>query len=469
MTGKTYKPYGDVEMLWYEHPAECCLVGPAGTGKSRGIGEFLLWALLEFPGSRALAMRKTRVSMSQSWLVTWEDKVLAADVDATYLEVPLLEARQKEGRPSYKFKNGSELVLGGMDQPTRLFSTEYDIAYVNECNELTEGEWESLHRALRNNKMPFQRLIGDMNPDAPTHWMRRRMNEGRTKEYVVLHKDNPSLTPEYLTRLSRLTGTRRARLYEGRWVAAEGQIWENFNHGPPHLIDKVPLLTGGRSVIMWKIASVDWGFRNPGCIQVWGVDNDNRMYLLEEVYFVEKTIDWWVQKARELFRRHQLRVFVCDPAEPGFIHQFRQAGLPTREANNDVLVGLDTVRNRLDLQPDGRPALAVLRGCTRPLDERLRELQRPVGLLEEIPGYVWKKVEADKYGKEEPDPNVAQHACDCARYAAMYLDRYGYADDDEDQQYRKGTMGDIMKHEDVWEWSKEHEATYGRDWLMRLN
>src|SRR6185503_16380961 len=152
-----------------------------------------------------------------------------------------------------------------------LFSTEFDLIYVNEATELTENEWESLHRALRNNVAPYQQLVGDCNPDAPTHWLNQRCIAGRTKRLLSRHADNPTLTPAYLERLDRLTGVRRQRLFLGLWVAAEGQIWEQFD--PQHHVRAWDVDLSNRDgrirlneneveqvCIKSTFASVDWGF-----------------------------------------------------------------------------------------------------------------------------------------------------------------------------------------------------------------
>lgn len=84
---RPYTPYGAAGQLFYARAAEVLLAGPAGTGKSRACLEKLHLAAMKYPGMRGLIVRKTRESLSESGLVTFEDKVLPE------------QSRLKEGPP----------------------------------------------------------------------------------------------------------------------------------------------------------------------------------------------------------------------------------------------------------------------------------------------------------------------------------------------------------------------------------
>src|SRR5262245_18789924 len=60
-------------------PLECMIAGPAGTGKSLGIGKFL-WAICDrCKDAKILVLRKTRVSLNDSFLDTFESEVFGLD------------------------------------------------------------------------------------------------------------------------------------------------------------------------------------------------------------------------------------------------------------------------------------------------------------------------------------------------------------------------------------------------------
>jgi len=169
------------------------------------------------------------------------------------------------------------------------------------------------------------------------------------------------------------------------------------------------------------IASVDWGFTNPGALQVWATDSDGRMYLVHEVYQTHKTIDWWIAKAKEAQSTFSPEVFVCDPSEPGYIQQFKQAGLRAIGASNDVTLGIQRVQMRLAIAGDGRPRLYLLYDAMGDPDIALQEGYKPTSARDEFPAYVWQETKDGRPNKEQP-LKANDHAMDATRYAVMHLD-----------------------------------------------
>lgn len=381
------------------------------TGKSFGAGHYINWIAETYPGCRILVLRKTRVSLSESFMVTFEAKVLPPDHEA--LERPV----SRSHRVVYQYGNGSQIVLGGMDNPTRLFSSEYDIIYVQEATELTEAEWESLHRALRNGVVPWQQLLGDCNPDAANHWLNTRCHQKKTTRLVSKHIDNPTITQEYLARLESLTGVRRKRLYDGLWCSAEGMVYEDWDAGV-HVIDEFHK-TNARRIV----ASKDWGFRDPGVTQLWAVDNDSRMVCIAELYQTAKTVDWWLEHDLALASKYDIDAWVADPSEPGYIEQYRRASLAVYEADNDIMVGLRIVQQRLRKQADGRYGLYFLRDCLQGVDNALVEARQPFSTTQEFETYVYEEPKDGKALKEKP-VDYSNHGMDAMRYACMFVDRY---------------------------------------------
>src|SRR5690625_266521 len=159
---RPYQPFGRmVDLLKVKGP-EIMLAGPPGTGQSRASLEKIHLCAERYPGMRALIARKTRVSLTQTGLVTLEDHVLPEGH-------PGLQGAQRSHRSTYQYPNGSEIVVGGMDNPVKVMSAEYDLIYVQEATELLESDWEQLTTRLRNGRMPYQQIIGDCNPSPPPH------------------------------------------------------------------------------------------------------------------------------------------------------------------------------------------------------------------------------------------------------------------------------------------------------------
>ena len=216
-------------------PKDLLLCGPAGTGKTYAALSVIHVIAAENPDLRILLCRKTRKSLTNSTLVTYEQEILPADG----MEFIARGAR-RDHRSSYHYPNRTEIVLAGMDDPAPITSSAWDIAFINEAIDIAEEGWDvvgsRLNRPGRDRR--FGWLLGDTNPGDPAHWLRKRCEEGRTALWDTTHRANPAMfeggrwTPaglDYMDRLGRLKGTRRKRYLEGIWAAGEGQWFENFD------------------------------------------------------------------------------------------------------------------------------------------------------------------------------------------------------------------------------------------------
>jgi PBSX family phage terminase large subunit len=239
-----YHAKGAAARLFREQSPELLIEGPAGTGKTRAVLEKVNWLCEEHAGIRILICRATRVSMTESVLVTFENKVLWPGHPA------VTGTASRANRHSYTYPNGSEIICGGLDNPDRIMSTEYDVICVFEATETSEEAVEKLATRLRNNVLPYQQLICDCNPAAPGHWLNQRALRGQMVRLLSRHNDNPSVTPEYLGTLKGLTGHRRARLYEGRWVAGEGTVYPEFDV-ERHVIRAFPIPDSWPWIVWW--------------------------------------------------------------------------------------------------------------------------------------------------------------------------------------------------------------------------
>ncbi len=277
--------------------------------------------------------------------------------------------------------------------------------------------------------MSYQQLIADCNPSAPTHWLKRRADRGDILMLESRHEDNPSVTQAYLATLDKLTGVRKLRLRYGKWAAAEDLVYEEWNRDI-HLASRKQLQTWGvlteqetvnRDVIKQCVASVDWGFTNPGVIHVYGVDGDTRAYLLREYYKTGKTVDeYWVPLAKELKKEYGISKFVCDPSEPAYIEQFNKAGLNAIKATNAIASGINAVQARFKIAGDSKPRLFVYEYALQERGEKREAAHEPYCLEQELDAYAWPVSKNGQPVKEVP-VKLNDNACDALRYLCQYL------------------------------------------------
>lgn len=172
-------------------PVEILLEGPAGTGKTTGLMAGVFWLCENFPNIRVLLVRLVRKDLDDSHLKAFEEVLPVGHA--------VLRGCRREGRQRYQFPNGSELVVKGMNRPSGMYSTQYDVVVIGEAFELAgargEDTYQQFYRATRNNKLPNSRhyIISDTNPAEQTHWLNRRAKDGLMIRLRSQHVDNPAL------------------------------------------------------------------------------------------------------------------------------------------------------------------------------------------------------------------------------------------------------------------------------------
>lgn len=404
---------------------EILISGAAGTGKSRAVLEKINLICLLTPGVKALILRKTARSLATSALRTWErDVVREAMLDGSvhYYGGSAREPAQ------YRYRNGSAVVIGGLDDPMKVMSTEYDIAFIQECTEVSEEDWESVNIRLRNGAISFQQLIGDCNPGPPTHWLLERAAKGKLVHLISQHEDNPRyFTPagaptqegvDYIARLDSLTGVRYLRLRKNIWAAAEGVIYDMFDPAI-HVIDPFPVPPSWE-----RIWAVDFGYTNPFVWQDWALDHDRRAYLVREIYMTSRLVE---DHARQILSLGGPRpsVIVCDHDAEDRATLERHLGMGTVPAEKAVTSGIESVASRLKLAGDGRPRLQFFKDALVEKDATLTERKLPTCTVEEIPGYIWAPEPPSADRKREQPVKRNDHGADAARYFVCEIDLHG--------------------------------------------
>lgn len=416
-----FAPRGAVKQLWGSRDFETMVSGPAETGKTWGCLQYVNALLWKYPGAHGVMLRKTYADLIASALRTYL-RILGPNSPVV--------AFGGERPQWFDYPNGSRLWVAGLDNAGKVLSTERDFFYTVQAEELSENDWETMTtRATgRGAVMPYTRVFGDCNPGPPTHWIKQRQANGVLKLLESRHEDNPTLysddgeITEQGTKsigiLDALTGVRRLRLRLGKWAAAEGAVYEDYDPAI-HVVDRLP-----KNWQVWrKIRSIDFGYTNPFVCQWWAIDPDGRMYLYREIFHSRRLVE---DHAKEIVRLSEGETYEATVADHDAEDRATLArhGVGTRPAYKGVTVGLDAVGARLKKAGDGRPRLFIVSGATVERDERLVELKLPASTEQEMPEYSYPKNKDGKPIKEEP-LKVNDHGCDTLRYAVAYADNCG--------------------------------------------
>lgn len=218
-------------------------------------------------------------------------------------------------------------------------------------NEATALHDTFIKEVISRCSYPGARVFMDTNPENPAHTVKvdyidhdgQRLDNGRLniRAFSFTLFDNDTLDPEYVESIVKSTpsGMFTDRDIYGRWVAAEGIVYKDFDQAKHLLtaeqIKQVNMVT--------YFAGVDWGYEHYGAIVVIGQDDLGRLYLLEEHAKQHEEIDYWVDIAKGVKARYGNILFYCDSARPEHVSRFRREGLRARNADKAVLSGIEVV------------------------------------------------------------------------------------------------------------------------------
>lgn len=416
---------GDIWQLyeWLDHPelatTEVLFEGQPGAAKTRNILEWIRHVLDRFPGTKVLFVRETRESVTDSILPIWEEEVLG-------LDHPALGGSQRENRSRYRDPDkGWEVVLGGLNKPRKLFSTQWDIIYFCEIQETTLRKWLYFARSQRQRgevkgakndlpRVPFKLRIGDCNPEDEYHWANQRAcnggDHGGERCPGVMHRlrgkvwDNPlyynrslrewtEAGAEYVGQLVRsLRGTiLYDRLVLGLWRSTQGMVWGDYDPAKHLITGELDYNDDGDFVLLspdlpsprrmeYFVGGHDIGWDAPGCAHVWGFDSEERAYLIAEVYKREMSTDApaggdlsWCDVWEFFWKEYNPAKIVTDH-DPDFIKQIRRRlrlrdkdirlGRWSKERSSKTRekTGIDVVRRYMKQRPDGSVGFHIVQG-----------------------------------------------------------------------------------------------------------
>ena len=204
------------------------------------------------------------------------------------------------------------------------------------CDELTLFGEDFFVMLLSRLSERGAKLFATTNPDSPTHWVKRDYLDNTAVDLLSFHftlDDNIFLPREYTAQLkAEFCGVFYDRFILGRWVAAEGRVYDGFTQGciisPQELAER---LAQGR--LITSAVGVDYGGNSSASAFVHvGFDAGfTNVYVLSEYYdarnrSAESLIAAFAEyAAHERERFPVLCAAYCDSAEQLLVKSFRHA------------------------------------------------------------------------------------------------------------------------------------------------
>ena len=272
-------------------------------------------------------------------------------------------------------------------------------AYVDEITLIPESFVKMLLSRL---SLEGAKFFGTTNPDSPYHWLRRdfldRQDQLDLKTWCFQLEDNPSLSPDFVKQIKQeYSGLWYERFIEGKWVQAEGAIYDFFDTDL-HCID-FP-----QHPATFYIAGLDYGTTNPCACVLVGVNFSYypNMWVEDEYYFSsrvaqrQKTDCEYADDIVHFLQNRAVKALYIDPSAASFKLELMKRGLDyVFDAQNEVNDGIRMVAQFLN-----QGTLKVCRKCRH--------------LVAEFQSYVWDP-RSTKLGVDKP-LKENDHASDALRY-----------------------------------------------------
>lgn len=194
------------------------------------------------------------------------------------------------------------------------------------------------------------RIFIDTNPENPAHSVKKdyidkdgqRLENGQLniRAFNFSLFDNTELNEEYVESIvaSTPSGMFTDRDIYGRWVSAEGVVYQDFNESL--------YVNANDYEYLRYFAGVDWGYEHYGSIVVIGETINHEYILVKEIAKRHKEIDYWSEQAQMIKEEYGNINFYCDTARTEHIDRFKRDGIRARYAKKEVLSGIEEVAKR---------------------------------------------------------------------------------------------------------------------------
>jgi PBSX family phage terminase large subunit len=270
-------------------------------------------------------------------------------------------------------------------------------AYVDEVTIIPESVFIMLLGRL---SVSGAKLFATTNPDSPYHWFKRFIDNNQdVKLFKFTMEDNPSLSQERKDFYRRqYKGLWFQRFIEGKWVQAEGAIYDFFD-------DKLHTMDFAPYQAKFYIVGVDYGTTNPCAFVLVGFNPERypNCWVEDEYYFNsrvtqrQKTDGEYAEDLINFIKDRNIKAIYIDPSAASFKAELLKQGVESLyDAENEVNDGIRLVAKYLN-----QGTLKVCKKCTN--------------LIAEFQSYVWDP-KSIKLGVDKP-LKESDHALDALRYA----------------------------------------------------
>ena len=307
--------------------------GGAGSGKSFSIAQKLIIRCCN---------EKIRILVCRRYGSTLRNTCFSLIKDILTQWKIIQYVKVKETDFSFTFPNGSQIIMMGLDEETKLLSlNNIGTIWIEEAYEVPQNMVEQLNLRMRSKNIN-QQIILSWNPISKSSWLFDFVEINPPADSIKYHStflDNPFLSKEYIATMEdmKIRNPQKARVYYfGDWgVDAEGLVFQNWK---VEEFDPLELATTG----LEHRCGCDFGFIDPSTIIPSLYDKENgKIYIYDEFYKSGCQLDT-LYEAMVQMNLTKTKIYM-DNAEPRSIDYFRRKGINAQPC----LKGAGSVNSRI--------------------------------------------------------------------------------------------------------------------------
>lgn len=284
---------------------------------------------------------------------------------------------------TWRFSSGYRYQFGHCaerDDWERYFSNEYTMLCWDELVQFLEVQFDQIGGRLRTSDPVLERMLKNRAMSNPLmrkqnesfvvedpEWVKRKFVDPAPLGKTVLRKTvklmsgeeehitrmyfpatlydnpNPRFVRSFEITLANLPAHIQAALRFGSWEMTEGSFFADVWNQQHHVCQpfEVP-----RSWPMMR--SMDWGFKTPGCIHWYAIDEEGNAFVVRELWFEGKLVPEVAKEVREIEEAmglwHEGRSTISGPADTQLwemkgdrakskAQEFMELGIPWRRAD----------------------------------------------------------------------------------------------------------------------------------------
>jgi len=327
-------------------------------------------------------------------------------------------ATVREADKEIVFQNGGWLAVLSAESAT-LRGEGLDLVVIDEAAFLSNLRrvWEYDLRAALSDRKGKALFISS--PDGRTYFyelyrLGQDPEHGEWMSWTATSYENPYLDAEEIDAAKDLLPEWAFRQeYLAEFVTFAGKVYKDFTPESEHVFHGEPDYSLYREY--W--GGIDFGFTNPTCVAIGGVDRDDRLDIIDGLYQPNLTTPLLVEQVKAYQERYGIRRWFCDPADPDAIAQLNAARIDAVPAP----------RNRISLERSSiKDGIIKVESLLRQKRLRINASTTPPDFIDSMDQYRYPDEREGREIKEQP-LKVYDHFPDALRYMVMGLAMYGRA------------------------------------------